>query len=92
MKPYAIVRPSHTYGHGWLPTAVGSSNFIVAARLLAGREVIVHGDGQSLWSLTQARNFAAGLVGLLGQPGALGETVKDMGEDALRAETRSMAP
>ncbi len=46
--PYTIVRPSHTYGRGWLPLACGSSDFTIAARMLAGREIIVHGDGQSL--------------------------------------------
>lgn len=81
--PYTIVRPSHTYGRGWLPTSFGSSDFTVAARLVARKEVIVHGDGQSLWTLTHARDFAAGLVGLLGHPGALGEAVQIMGEEAL---------
>jgi nucleoside-diphosphate-sugar epimerase len=81
--PYTIVRPSHTYGRGWLPTSFGSSDFTVPARLLAGKEIVVHGDGQSLWTLTHARDFAAGLVGLLGHPGALGEAVQIMGEDAL---------
>lgn len=77
------MRPSHTYGRGWLPLAFGSSDFTIAARMLAGREVIVHGDGQSLWTLTHARDFAAGLVGLLGHPGALGEAIQIMGEEAL---------
>ncbi|HYN78933.1 MAG TPA: NAD-dependent epimerase/dehydratase family protein [Lamprocystis sp. (in: g-proteobacteria)] len=81
--PYTIVRPSHTYGRGWLPLAFGSSDFTIAARMLAGQEVIVHGDGQSLWTLTHARDFAAGLVGLLGHPGALGEAVQITGEEVL---------
>lgn len=81
--PYTIVRPSHTYGRGWLPTSFGSSDFTVAARLLAGREIVVHGDGQSIWTLTHARDFAAGLVGLLGHPGALREAVHITGEEAL---------
>lgn len=81
--PYTIVRPSHTYGRGWLPTSFGSSDFTVPARLLAGKEIVVHGDGQSLWTLTHARDFAAGLVGLLGHPGVLGEPVQIVGEDTL---------
>jgi nucleoside-diphosphate-sugar epimerase len=81
--PYTIVRPSHTYGRGWLPLACGSADFTIAARMLAGREIIVHGDGQALWTLTHARDFAAGLVGLLGHPGALGEAVQIMGEEVL---------
>jgi nucleoside-diphosphate-sugar epimerase len=81
--PYTIVRPSHTYGSTWIPTAFGSSDFTVPRRMLDGRRVIVHGDGQSLWTLTHARDFAVGLVGLLGNPGALGEAVHIMGDEAL---------
>jgi len=38
-----------------------------------GKPVIVHGDGTSLWVLTHHTDFAKGFLGLLGQPGALGE-------------------
>ncbi|MFA7711460.1 MAG: NAD-dependent dehydratase, partial [Candidatus Neomarinimicrobiota bacterium] len=34
---------------------------------------IVHGDGSSLWVLTHHRDFAKGLVGLLGNSNAIGE-------------------
>jgi nucleoside-diphosphate-sugar epimerase len=81
-----IVRPSHTYGIGWLPAAFGSSDFTIARRMLDGREIIVHGDGQSLWTLTHARDFAVGLVGLLGNPAALGEAVQIMGDEVLTWE------
>jgi nucleoside-diphosphate-sugar epimerase len=78
-----IVRPSHTYGAGWIPTPFGSSDFTIARRMLDGREVVVHGDGQSLWTLTHARDFAVGLVGLLGNPAAFGEAVQITGDEAL---------
>ncbi|MES2569684.1 MAG: NAD-dependent epimerase/dehydratase family protein, partial [Verrucomicrobiota bacterium] len=39
------------------------------ARMRAGKEVVVHGDGSSLWTLTHARDFAKGFVGLLEQSG-----------------------
>ncbi len=84
--PVTVVRPSHTYGTGWIPTAWTSSDFTVAARMLAGREVPVHGDGQSLWTLTHARDFAAGLVGLLGNPAAVGESVLVTGDEVLSWE------
>lgn len=79
--PVTIVRPSHTYGHSWIPTAFVSSDFTVAARMLEGREIIVPGDGQSLWTLTHARDFAVGLAGLLGRPEALGEAFTITGDD-----------
>jgi nucleoside-diphosphate-sugar epimerase len=71
--PFTIVRPSHTYGDGWIPTAFGSSEFTVAQRMLDGRRIVVPGDGQSLWTLTYAPDFAKGLVGLLGNRDAVGE-------------------
>ncbi|PKL26708.1 MAG: NAD-dependent dehydratase [Spirochaetae bacterium HGW-Spirochaetae-3] len=79
--PVTIVRPSHTYGRTWIPTAFVSSDFTVAARMLAGKEIIVPGDGQSLWTLTHARDFAVGLVGLLGRAEAVGEAFTIAGDE-----------
>ena len=42
--------------------------------MLAGKKVIVQGDGTSLWTLTHNSDFAVGLTGLLGNPHAIGET------------------
>lgn len=71
--PYTIVRPSHTYDDGWIPGCFGSAGYGLAWRMLQGLEVVVPGDGQSLWTLTHASDFAVGLVGLLGNLVALGE-------------------
>lgn len=71
--PFTIVRPSHTYDDGWIPTCFGSTDFTAAWRMREGLEVIVPGDGQSIWTLTHASDFAVGLVGLLGNAAALGE-------------------
>ncbi|OHD18881.1 MAG: NAD-dependent dehydratase [Spirochaetes bacterium GWB1_59_5] len=79
--PVTIVRPSHTYGHTWIPSAFVSSDFTVASRMLEGKEIIVPGDGQSLWTLTHARDFAIGLLGLLGRPEAIGEAFTIAGDD-----------
>jgi nucleoside-diphosphate-sugar epimerase len=68
--PVTIVRPSHTYDHSLLPFTGG---YTQVARMRAGKPVIVHGDGTSLWTLTHHKDFAVGLVGLLGHPLALGE-------------------
>lgn len=81
--PVTIVRPSHTYGEGWIPTSFGSRDFTVAARLLAGKPIVVHGDGQSLWTLTAAEDFARLLVGLLGEPSAVGEAFHITSEESL---------
>jgi nucleoside-diphosphate-sugar epimerase len=71
--PVTIVRPSHTFGPSWIPSPLSGSDFTVAARILAGRPVLVHDQGQSLWTLTAASDFAAGLAGLLGHAQAAGE-------------------
>jgi nucleoside-diphosphate-sugar epimerase len=71
--PYTIIRPSHTYDNGWIPGCFGSADYGLAWRIREGKEVIVPGDGQSIWTLTHASDFAVGLVGLLGNATALGE-------------------
>ncbi len=71
--PYTIVRPSHTYDDGWVPSCYGSPGYGLAWRMLRGLEVIVPGDGQSLWTLTHASDFAVGLIGLLGKREAIGQ-------------------
>jgi nucleoside-diphosphate-sugar epimerase len=68
--PITIIRPSHTYDKTKIPLRGG---YTTLARMLQGREVFVHGDGTSLWVLTHHRDFAKGLVGLLGNPHAIGE-------------------
>jgi len=68
--PITIVRPSHTYDQGVVPMIGGWTSI---ARMRAGREVVVHGDGSSLWTLTHARDFAKGVVGLLANPLAYGD-------------------
>ena len=69
--PATIVRPSHTYDKTLLPFHGGYTN---VARMRAGKKVIVHGDGTSLWTMTHHADFAVGLVGLLANPHAIGDT------------------
>src|SRR6185437_1061428 len=68
--PWTIVRPSHTVRTG-LPTMVGTSEEL-AGRLLAGKPVIVAGDGATPWTLTRSVDFAAPFIGLWGKKEALG--------------------
>lgn len=69
--PMTIVRPSHTYDCTLLPF---SGRYTVVNRMRQGKKVIVHGDGTSLWTLTHHADFARAFVGLLGHPGAIGDT------------------
>lgn len=81
--PFTIVRPSHTFSERWIPNVVASGGYAFARRLLDGRPVFVPGDGQSLWTLTTARDFAAGLAGLVGNEAALGEAFHITSDAAL---------
>jgi nucleoside-diphosphate-sugar epimerase len=78
--PFTIVRPSHTYDCTLLPMR---GQYTVVDRMRAGRKVIVHGDGTSLWVLTHHRDFARGLVGLLGNPRAIGEVFQITSDELL---------
>jgi nucleoside-diphosphate-sugar epimerase len=70
--PVTIVRPSLTYSINF-PIAIGGWGcYTLADRILKGRPIIVHGDGTSLWVVTHADDFAKGLLGLLGNPEAIG--------------------
>ena len=69
--PVTIVRPSHTYDQTAIALTGGWTDI---ARLRAGRPVVVHGDGTSLWTLTHSTDLAKALVGLLGLPQAIGDS------------------
>jgi nucleoside-diphosphate-sugar epimerase len=71
--PVTIVRPAYTYGPTWIPAAIGGHGYTIVDRIRNGRPIVSHGDGSSLWVATHTTDFARGLVGLLGEPRALGE-------------------
>jgi len=83
--PVTIVRPSHTYGPTQIPFAVSSwlQPWTVIDRMKRGQKVIVPGDGTSLWVLTWNADFARGLVGLLGNPKAIGEAFQITSDEVL---------
>ena len=80
--PTTIVRPSHTYSPTSLPTAVGGGATVVA-RMRAGKKVIVHGDGESLWVMTHNTDFAKAFVGLLGHPKSRGHAFHITSDEVL---------
>jgi nucleoside-diphosphate-sugar epimerase len=77
--PVTIVRPSHTYDRTLVPFDGG---WTVLGRMRQGREIVVHGDGTSLWTLTHHEDFARGFVPLLGHPRTLGEAFHITSDDA----------
>ncbi len=81
--PATIVRPSFTYNH-YFPVAVGGFGcYTLADRLKRGKPIIVHGDGSSLWVMTHAEDFGRGLVGLLGNPQAIGHAFHITSDEVL---------
>jgi nucleoside-diphosphate-sugar epimerase len=78
--PATIVRPTHTYDQTLVPFG---GRWTVLGRMLAGKPVIVHGDGTSLWTMTHNSDFARGFVPLLGHPRTLGEAFQITSEDFL---------
>ncbi|WP_129338167.1 NAD-dependent epimerase/dehydratase family protein [Cellulomonas endophytica] len=88
--PATIVRPSHTYDRTLVPLDGG---WTALERMRRGKEVVVHGDGSSLWTLTHHTDFARGFVPLLGHPRTLGEAFHITSDDVLTWDqiTRALA-
>lgn len=78
--PATIVRPSHTYDATTVPTTGGWTD---VARMRAGRPVVVHGDGTSIWVLTHHSDFARAFTGLLGRRAAIGASVHITSDELL---------
>ena len=78
--PATIVRPSHTYDRTTVPFDGG---WTVLGRMRQGKEIVVHGDGTSLWTLTHHTDFAKGFVPLLGHPRAVGDVFHITSDDVL---------
>lgn len=69
--PVTLVRPSHTY-RTRLPSVVITGDHLVW-RMLRSKPVIVPGDGESVWTVTHAEDFARAFIQIFGQDRALGE-------------------
>ena len=78
--PATIVRPSHTYDKTTIPF---DGKWTALARMRAGKEVVVHGDGTSLWTLTHHADFARGFVPLLAHPRTVGDVFHITSDDVL---------
>jgi len=63
--PITIVRPSHTYCERGVPVSVHGpkGSWQVLKRMIQGKQVILNGDGSSLWTVTWNEDFARGFIG-----------------------------
>ncbi|MEO3808298.1 NAD-dependent epimerase/dehydratase family protein [Sphaerisporangium sp. B11E5] len=78
--PVTIVRPSHTYDDANPPLP---GDWTAWDRIARGDELVVPGDGTSLWTLTHAKDLAVGLAGLTGNWQAIGEDFHITSDEAL---------
>ena len=70
--PITIVRPSLTYDTVIPVTIGGWKDYNIVDRIRKGKEIIIQGDGSSLWTIMHADDFAVGFVGLFGHQQAIG--------------------
>ncbi|PTX94200.1 SDR family oxidoreductase [Opitutus sp. ER46] len=83
--PAVIVRPSLTYGEDQVPLVLNAWNqsWTTIDRMRRGAPVIIPGDGSSLWTITHNTDFAAGIVGLFGNPATLGHAFHITSDEVL---------
>ncbi len=81
--PLTIIRPAYTYGEGrgLLHTFRGSTT--VLDRIRKGLPIVVHGDGQSLWSSCHRDDVARAFVNAAANPVAYGKQYHVTGEEWL---------
>ncbi|MCJ7826864.1 MAG: NAD-dependent epimerase/dehydratase family protein [Demequinaceae bacterium] len=87
--PYTIVRPAHTYGPSHIPGYIGNSDhpWTLVDRMRRGADIVIPGDGTSVWTLTHSRDVATAIIGLIGNDKALGKAVNVTSTEALTWET-----
>ena len=83
--PVTIIRPSLTYGLSQIPMIMGSWThpYTIVDRIKRGQEIIIPGDGTSLWVMTWNGDYAKGMLGLFGRQDALGEAFHITSDEVL---------
>jgi nucleoside-diphosphate-sugar epimerase len=85
--PVTIIRPAYTYGDGrgvLYPFGTGSTYI---DRIRAGKPIIVHGDGSSLWVACHADDVARAFMGAIHNTAAFGKTYHTAGEEWMTWDT-----
>lgn len=73
--PVTIVRPGHTYNDFTIPTNIQGFGYGLIKRINENKNVLMHDDGNSLWTLTHSNDFAKFLIQLFDSQGIEGETL-----------------
>lgn len=80
---YTIIRPGVNYDNRRIPYGMYPQigmHYTMIARILAGKPIITWHNGQNKLNLTRVEDFANGLVALLGNEKAYGETFNVVGD------------
>ncbi len=79
-----IIRPCITYDNTRIPYGIAPKygfHWTLAARILAGKPIIRWNGGDNICNMLRVEDFAVGVVGLLGNPQAYGETFNICGDE-----------
>ncbi|HEY1720598.1 MAG TPA: NAD-dependent epimerase/dehydratase family protein [Magnetospirillaceae bacterium] len=79
-KGWTIIRPSHTV-RTHIPTMFNDADG-AAHRMMAGKPVLIAGDGSTPWTLTRCADFAVPFVRLFGKEAALGDAIHITSDNA----------
>ena len=78
--PVTIIRPAYTYGEGRGPlNPFGGADYL--DRVRAGKPIVVHGDGSSLWTACHRDDVARAFAAAAGQLHTIGKMYHTPGED-----------
>ena len=80
--PLTIIRPAYTYGEGRGPVHPFSRTAYID-RLRKHKPIVVHGDGNSLWTCCHAGDVAQAFVAAVGNPAVFGQSYHTAGEEWL---------
>ena len=77
--PVTIVRPGYTYDT-ILPVSIGHNCWTAIDKALGGLPLLIAGDGNAIWNMTNSRDFADAFLYLVGNRDCIGE-VYDISSD-----------
>jgi nucleoside-diphosphate-sugar epimerase len=76
-----IIRPAHTYGEGGKIIHTFGAGTYFLDRLMEGKPIIVHGDGEALWVSCHVDDVGRAFVNAIGNEKAFGKAYHVTGED-----------
>jgi nucleoside-diphosphate-sugar epimerase len=82
--PLTIIRPAATYSEGWSPlvTCFGGASYHLD-RLIKGKPVILHGDGNAIWVASHSEDVGRAFVGAIGNSKTIGKAYNVSGDELM---------